>query len=169
MTVLNAILSALEYEYKVRNYYFQAVANTDDSKGKEVFEALANEEQGHVDYLESRLKKWKQSGKLDMPELTTIVPSFQWIEEGIARMKQTRLDRNYDNEIRMLKHALKLEQEVSDHYRMLVSELEAEAQTMFRRFLEIEDGHTAIVQAEIDALEGNGFWFDFAEFNLEMG
>lgn len=40
---------------------------------------------------------------------------------------------------------------------------------MFRHFLEIEDGHTAIVQAEIDALEGNGFWFDFAEFDLEAG
>ncbi|NQU06730.1 MAG: rubrerythrin, partial [Calditrichaeota bacterium] len=33
----------------------------------------------------------------------------------------------------------------------------------------IEDAHTAIVQAEIDGLEKNGFWFDITEFNLESG
>ena len=36
-------------------------------------------------------------------------------------------------------------------------------------FLGIEQGHQAIVQAEIDALSGLGFWFDFQEFNLEAG
>jgi hypothetical protein len=33
--------------------------------------------------------------------------------------------------------------------------------------VEIEAGHEAIVQAEIDALNGLGFWFDFTEFRLE--
>ena len=67
----------------------------------------------------------------------------------------------------MLKDALKLEEEVSEHYRNLVNAVEGDGQAMFRRFLEIEDGHTAIVRAEIDALEGNGFWFDIGEFSLE--
>ena len=33
--------------------------------------------------------------------------------------------------------------------------------------LEIEEGHVAIVQAELDSLQGMGFWFDMQEFNLE--
>jgi peptide deformylase len=38
---------------------------------------------------------------------------------------------------------------------------------MFARFLEIEEGHARIVQAEIDTLTGMGFWFDVQEFRLE--
>jgi hypothetical protein len=37
-----------------------------------------------------------------------------------------------------------------------------------RAFLEIEDGHLAIVQAQLDSVQGMGFWFDIAEFRLEM-
>ncbi len=169
MTVEEAIISALDYERKVRDYYVLAARSIDDPKGKEVFGALADEEQGHVDYLESRLEHWRENGSLDTIELTTTFPSRQWIKEGMAQMRKVSLKRDYSNEIKMLKVALKLEEEVSDHYKKLVAGLQDEAQVMFRRFLDIEDGHTAIVQAEIDALEGNGFWFDFAEFNLEAG
>jgi len=38
-----------------------------------------------------------------------------------------------------------------------------------QRFVEIEEGHRAIVQAEIDCVSGLGFWFDTAEFKLEAG
>lgn len=142
---------------------------TEDKKGQEVFEALADEEQGHVDYLESRLAYWSKEGKLDEITLTSALPSRSWIEAGQAGMNKVKLDKSYRREIKMLRDALKLEQEVSDHYRRLVAELDGDAQQMFQHFLEIEDGHTAIVQAEIDSLEGNGFWFDLAEFNLEIG
>ncbi|MDP8228944.1 MAG: ferritin family protein [Candidatus Electryoneaceae bacterium] len=169
MTIEEAIISALDYERKVRDYYFQAADSTDDPKGKDIFNALAEEEQGHVDYLESRLVRWRKNGRLDVVELASTLPSRQWIEEGQAVMQKVKAKRDYSNEIRMLKSALKLEEEVSEHYRKLVDALKDEAQSMFRRFMVIEDAHTAIVQAEIDALEGNGFWFDFAEFNLEMG
>jgi hypothetical protein len=35
------------------------------------------------------------------------------------------------------------------------------------RCLEIEEGHVAIVQADIDAVSGIGFWFDVKEFDLD--
>jgi len=35
--------------------------------------------------------------------------------------------------------------------------------------VEIEDGHVAIVQAEMDSLTGNGWWFDTFEVQLEGG
>ena len=40
---------------------------------------------------------------------------------------------------------------------------------LFERFVAIEEGHQAIVQAEIDCVSGSGFWFDTSEINLEMG
>ena len=45
--------------------------------------------------------------------------------------------------------------------------LEPRHKALFERFLEMENGHVAIVQAEIDALAGHGHWFDFMEFSLE--
>ncbi len=169
MNVEEAIVSALDYERRVRDYYTAKGNGIPDPKGKEVFALLAKEEQGHVDYLESKLKKWRVNGVLDKEALITTVPSREWIEKGKAKMKGVPLKRDLTSEIKLLKEALKLEEEVSDHYRLLVASLTDDAQEMFRRFLAIEDGHTAIVQAEIDSLEGNAFWFDFAEFNLEAG
>ncbi len=169
MKVEDAIISALDYERRVRDYYYETAEKVEDDKGKEVFTALAEEEQYHVDYLESRLKHWRLNGKLDKTALKSTLPSREWVEEGKARMEGIPLKRDMSTEIKHLKDALKLEEEVSQHYRELVAGLTDDAQQMFKRFLEIEDGHTAIVQAEIDALEGNGFWFDFTEFNLEAG
>lgn len=67
----------------------------------------------------------------------------------------------------MLNKALDVEIETSSFYKEMVDRLEDEPQKMFKRFLEIEEGHLALVQAEIDSITGTGFWFDFQEFNLE--
>ena len=40
---------------------------------------------------------------------------------------------------------------------------------LFARFLEIEAGHQAIVEAEISSVKGLGVWFDMDEFRLEAG
>jgi len=169
MTLEEAIISALDYEVRVRDHYMRAAGSTTDNKGIDVFGALGDEEQRHVDYLENRLKMWRENGKLNAPAITTTLPDPKWLREGKAKMHQLTLNRDYSGEIAMLKDALKLEEEVSEHYRSLVAGLTGEGQAMFRRFLEIEDGHTAIVQAEIDALQGDGFWFSLREFDLEAG
>jgi len=169
MTLEEGIISALDYEVRVRDHYKRAAASTPDNKGIDVFGALADEEQRHVDYLESRLDHWRKNGKLNAPAISTTLPNPQWLKDGKAKMHQLALDRDYSGEIAMLKDALKLEEEVSEHYRSLVEGLTGEGQAMFKRFLDIEDGHTAIVQAEIDALQGDGFWFSLREFDLEAG
>jgi len=60
-----------------------------------------------------------------------------------------------------------LEGEATAFFKQMVDQLEEEEQKLFARFVEIEAGHEAIVQAEIDALTGLGFWFDYTEFRLE--
>ncbi len=169
MIIEEALVSTIAYERKVRDHYIHAAKLTNDEKGTELFQALADEEQGHVDYLESRLAIWKKEGILNVDAIASALPTREWIARGKAKMRKTSLQRDYTGEIRMLKDALKLEMAVSAHYKDLVAKTDGEAQSMFARFLEIEDGHTAIVQAEIDALENTGFWFDISEFNLEAG
>ena len=76
-------------------------------------------------------------------------------------------EQDFGVELDMLKKALTLEVEATRFFRSMVAELKDEERKLFARFVEIEEGHEAIVQAEIDALTGLGFWFDYTEFRLE--
>ena len=70
-----AIKNAIEYETKVRNVYREAEAHASDPRGKRVLEVLANEEQRHLEYLECKLKQWKDTGVVTADHLETVIPS----------------------------------------------------------------------------------------------
>ena len=74
-----------------------------------------------------------------------------------------------EEELNLLRRALAVEMESCEFYQKLVREMPPAERALFERFVEIEEGHRAIVQAEIDAISGNGFWFDIPEFRLEAG
>jgi rubrerythrin len=169
MGVDEAIKTAIRFETKVRDSYAQAAAKATDPAAKTVLETLRDEEQGHLDYLGQRLEEWKRSGKLTAGRLKTVLPSKEKIREGVkglkARMKMSAEDRK--NAEATLRKALGAEEEVGGFYKKMVAELPGEAQAMFKRFVEIEEGHLAIVQAELDSVTGLGFWFDVQEFRFE--
>jgi rubrerythrin len=165
-----AIQTALTFENKVLKVYQDAAAKIADPVGKKVFQQLATEEAGHVAYLQSRLAEWTKSGHLDLAEITTVVPSKERIVTGRQQVaKSMRGSRPATSEVEHLQRALAAEKETSAFYQRMVAELSGERQRLFARFLEIEEGHVAIVQAEIDAVSGSGFWFDMKEFDLEKG
>jgi rubrerythrin len=169
MNLGDAILTAIKYEIKVRDTYNEAVEAATDDTGKRIFGILAKEEQGHIDYLESRLSEWQKTGSVTPEELETAIPSVDAIDEGIRKLEDhvEKVDNVYNAELDMLRRALQVELETGAFYKQMVDELDGVGQELFERFLEIEDGHRAIVQAEIDSVSGTGFWFDMAEFNLE--
>ena len=67
----------------------------------------------------------------------------------------------------MLTRALEAEVATSNFYKKMVRELPLEGQLLFADFVEIEEGHLAIVRAEIDYLSPTGYWFDFKELDME--
>jgi rubrerythrin len=170
MDLKEALTVAIDYEHRVRDHYARGAEALFDPRGRKVFETLAREEQGHVDYLESRLGEWQSRGHVDSPELPTILPSAAWVEQARTRIAGTPAAAVANQgELDLLKQALELERTTSAFYRSLVDTLPAAQKGLFERFLAIEEGHVLIVQAEIDALAGHGFWFDFQEFSLEAG
>jgi bacterioferritin (cytochrome b1) len=167
MTVEEAIKTALEYEVKVRDSYLNAIDSIKDETGQHVFRVLGGEEQGHIDYLESRLTEWRKTGKISPEKLKTVVPSRRDIDAGVRKLEGHLAKRDYGTEREMLQKALALEKETSDFYKKMVDELNDDESKLFARFLEIEEGHQAIVQAEIDYLSRSGTFFDFQEFGQE--
>jgi rubrerythrin len=170
MELQEALSIAIEYEQSVRDHYAQCARGTADPKGQRVFATLAREEQGHVEYLQARLQELRSTGVINALELPTVLPAIAWIE-AVARKAAAEPGPGPIGqglpELEYLKQALELELKTSAFYRDMVGLLESGHRGLFARFLEIEDGHVTIVQAEIDALAGHGHWFDFMEFNLE--
>jgi len=171
MTVEEAIKTGIVYEKKVHETYVTAAAKAQDATAKKVFSTLAEEEQGHINYLESRLAEWQKDGRLSDEKLRTVLPATERIKAGIKRLRSqvTQRKGNHEVELDSLRQALAAEDETSGFYRQMVQDLPAPGRELFSRFLEIEDGHAAIVQAEIDSVNQMGFWFDIKEFDLELG
>jgi len=167
MTLEEAIKTAINYETKVRDLYKEAADKATDEAGRKVFSILGDEEQGHLDYLASRYKEWKESGHVKIEALGTVIPDKEKIAQGIRTLGQKVEGADYSEELDLLKRALQMEKDTGEFYQRMVRELDDEGQRLFERFVEIEEGHYAIVQAQIDALTGMGFWFDSMEFNLE--
>ncbi len=167
MTIEQAIRTGIEYELQVRKVYSEAAKKFKDPVARKIFTVLADEEDRHVVYLESRLEEWERTGRVTAAALETAIPSEAEIEAAMTTLNRRMAEQDFGLEIEMLKKALALEGEATAFFRRMVAQLEEEEQKLFARFVEIEAGHEAIVQAEIDALSGLGFWFDYTEFRLE--
>jgi rubrerythrin len=167
MTIEQAIRTGIEFELVVRKVYSEAAKKFSEPTARRVFQVLADEEDRHVQYLESRLDEWQKTGKITAEKLETVVPSKRAIDAGVKKLQKRMQVQDFGAELELLKKALDLEIEATAFFRRMVAELDEKGQKLFARFVEIEAGHEAIVQAEIDALNGLGFWFDFTEFRLE--
>jgi rubrerythrin len=169
VTIEEAIKTAIDYETRVGAIYGDAVKQAVDSTGKRVFGLLAEEEGQHLRYLKDRLKEWQQMGKITPEKLQTAVPSREAIMAEAGKLKTHMPNKPRGTELSLLTKARDVETETSNFYKRMVAELSDEGQQMFAYFVRVEEGHLALVQAELDALSGLGFWFDMPEFNLEAG
>lgn len=167
MTLEEAITQAIDYETRIRDIYRDAIQGTGDPKGRKVFQALADDEQRHIDYLEAKRTQWYGEGRITVESLVSHIPVAELLAANMEDLEQTMAREDRTDEKRMLSKALQVEVETSAFYRRMVEQVEGDARAMFARFLEIEDGHIAVVQAELDYISHTGFWFDFQEFDLE--
>jgi rubrerythrin len=167
VTVEEAIRTSIEYETRVRDVYNEAVNAAPNDEGRRLFQLMADEEQHHLDYLESKLEQWSTDGTVTADGLTTALPSGAAIEEGAEALRAKVGGKPGRIELQFLQKAHAVERETSSFYARMVEELPDEAKGLFRRFLEIEEGHLTLVQAQIDQALGTGYWFDVREFDLE--
>ncbi len=170
MKLDNAIKIALEYEAGVHKVYLDAMEKTADKAAKRIFKVLCDEEMGHLNYLQARLDEWQKTGKIKVKKLSTSIPARDAINKHLQDLRKTVKPKRTRQilELELLKKALDAETKASDFYKEMVGKLDGEGQALFKRFVEIEEGHEAIVQAEINTVSNWGFWFDTPEFRLEM-
>lgn len=167
MNLETALISALEFENRIRDLYREAVDRTADPAGKRIFQTLADDEQRHVEYLERRLDEWRRRGAITIAALDSIVPDRAAIQREAAALRTAISRETRGLKQQMLSQALAMERDTSRYYRGLVEGVDDKFRPMFARFLEIEDNHVEAVQFELDHLTNTGFWFGFEEFDME--
>jgi len=98
-----------------------------------------------------------------VPSLDRLLAAGKNLDQRMAMTQEERA-----SALATLRKAEAAERTTAAWYRRVVEDLPgATEKALFARFLEIEEGHAAIVQAEIDSVTGLGFWFDVPEFQLE--
>jgi len=169
MNIEEAIKAALQCEGRVVAVYRDAMEQSKDPVGRRIFKVLNEDEITHVQFLKEKLDELRAAGQVQPKILATSIPSIDRIEEAIKTFRGKNASPMPETELTLLRRALEVEVETSGLYQRLARELPPEDRAMFERFVQIEEGHKAIVQAEIDSVSGTGFWFDMPEFRLEAG
>jgi len=167
MTLDEAIQTALQYEGRVIAIYGDAMRRSQDPVGKKVFKTLKEDESSHARYLKEKLDELAKAGRVKPAKLATAIPSANKIGAALKNHRGKTVSPAPEEELNLLRRALKVEIETCEFYEKLAKELPPGERSLFERFVEIEEGHRAIVQAEIDSISGSGFWFDIPEFRLE--
>ena len=167
MEIEEAITTAIEFERKVRDIYFEGASLIKDDTGKSFFKILGADEQSHLDYLEYKLSLWQKQGKIEAKTLKTVVPSLEEIKKGEKKLRATVARDHMNIAQRMLSSALKSEKETSAFYERMVQELPEEGRALFKPFVDIENRHIDVVQYELDQISSTGYWFDYSEFDMD--
>ena len=165
MTSQDIFTQALSYEKKIRDLYQSAVSTIDDDRGKAIFQALADDEQSHVDFLEYALGLLASQGEIDISKLTTGIP--EPVEADIRAMTAKIPDQMLGDTKRVLNTALAMEVETSRFYENACKQTSGKIAEIFEKFYEIEQRHVDVVQIELDHAVGNGHWFNFMEIDME--
>ena len=158
MNIIEALKTAISYEEKVRDTYKSAAEKTPDPAGVRVFTLMAKEENDHVSYLSDKLKDAVEGTPLSAEDLTTELPDPETIAAATESLNEKLEDIDRDGELAMLAQAREVELETSRFYKKMVKELPDEGKAFFQRFVEIENGHVLLVEAEIDYLQHKGAW-----------
>jgi len=168
MDIESALKTAIEYEKRVVATYTEALEATSDPAGKRVFALLQREERDHVAYIESKLAAYLKEGALSSEDLGTQLPDSEKIRSAAKNLKEALGEPEFKGELDMLKRAQAVELETSEFYHRMVDELPDQGRAFFRRFVEIEDGHVALVEAEIEYLQHKGAWLSVDDGDLRL-
>ena len=163
----DAIRAAIGYEERIRDFYAEAAREAKGDAARALYSALGEDEASHAAYLKARLAVLERTGGIDLPPLDSALPDPKHIEASIGRAAAGTAGEALGGEVGALERALRAEEETSAFYRDMVARLPEPSRPLFARFLEIEDGHTRIVRAELDQVSRTGHWFDVREFDLE--
>jgi rubrerythrin len=156
-----ALATALAAEKQSLRGYLRLAWETRDSSGKQMFIRLATDEFEHMRLLETWQAQDRPPGAIDLSAIERLVPRLS------DKSRQIR-GTSGQHQLDALNTALELERSAQAFYEgQAQSSAPGPAREAFTRLAEMEAAHHALLQAEVDSIRQDGFWFGLPEFTLE--
>jgi rubrerythrin len=155
-----ALRTAIKMEREVHDFYAHAAKEAKGPHAKRLLEIFSREEQNHLKYLRTRLEEFERLKIIKLTEVASVIPPKERIAGLLATVGRNLEGRGELSDVHFLQAAFELERKTCAFYQDLVSRLDPDHQALFRRFLEIEESHLAMVKNELDAMNGVGRWLD---------
>jgi len=165
-TAVKALKTAIEIEENGLDAFLKYARQTKDVTGKNMFIRLAMDENEHRRIIEKQLNNLVEGKPLEVVEI-----GQSEVEEVLPKIREKQQRTRGESgllEIDALNTALDLERKAAQFFRdqaELVDDTEVKA--MFIRLAEWEDAHFDLIQAELDSIQGTGFWFGIPEFQMD--
>ncbi len=158
--------TAIEIEDNGMETFLQMAQRTRDETGKNMFIRLALDEMQHRRILEQQfniLADGQPLKNIHIPRST-----IEEISPKIREKQQRTRGASGLQELDALNTALDLEKKAAAFFRDQAEAVsETEAKALFLRLAEWEDAHFDLIQAELDSIQGTGFWFGIPEFQMD--
>ncbi|MCF8104581.1 MAG: ferritin family protein [Desulfohalobiaceae bacterium] len=151
MDLQQALQTAMKGEIEGRELYRAAAEKTGDTKAREVFGMLADEEQSHLDSLIQIGKDYEAGKDLTVPQLPAPA-SFEDAESPIFTREFKEKVSDFD--MSALSIGMKLELESEKTYRQMAEETDQyQLKELFIRLADWEQGHFDFLQKQKGFLE----------------
>ena len=164
--IIKALKTAIRIEKEGLRAYLKLAKETKDETSKNMFIILADDELTHLEILQEQLEehaennKWKKV-QIEESQIQKIMPKIG--ENMIKRKGKEGIE-----QIDALKVAIQMEKDSMAFYTQQMNDIDDTAmKDLFRILAEMEEAHYKIQEAELDHIQGNGFWFNIQEFSLE--
>ena len=160
-----AMKTAIEMEKSGHKFFTEAAEKVRHEVGRKLFTRLAAEEIDHMRTFEKIFDE--VSGGTDWKQAVGSVEPAKRVPYFDDARKEFKVE-NQSVELEYLKKALDLERDAMQFFEKAISEAESpEAREIFKRIRDEEQAHYDLIQAEIDSVNGSGFWFDVHEFYMD--
>jgi len=165
-TAVTALKTAIEIEENGLDAFLKYARQTKDVTGKNMFIRLAMDENEHRRIIEKQLNNLMEGIPLKIVEI-----GKSEIEQVLPKIREKQQQTRGESgllEIDALNTALDLERKAAKFFRDQADLVDdAEVKAMFIRLAEWEDAHFDLIQAELDSIQGTGFWFGIPEFQMD--
>lgn len=164
--LISILKTAIELESKGLRTFLEFAKKTKNIAGKNMFIQLALDEQKHWTILEEqmdKLVKGKTISDIEIPtdDIEKILPK---IGEKIVKTK----GESGTDDIDALNAALDLESKASEFFKEKAEQVSnPEIKKLLLELSEWELRHYKIIDAELNAIQQTGFWFDVQEFMMD--
>jgi rubrerythrin len=155
--VLGGLRIAMEAELTGHQFYKAASKNTKDSKGKEAFSRMADEEMGHFNYLRHQYQSILKTGKYDFTKRLLMRHKKGGTNPIFSKEIQSRIKTSHF-EVSALTIGMKLEMEAVGFYRKCATKAATPAAKKFYNELaDWEQGHYDSFKNQLDLLKEEYF------------